>query len=394
MYRKAPLVRFLGVAACAAALSGCTTVKGWFGSKEADASKPAALVDFTQSAQVSRVWSVALGEGEGRAGVGQRPVVAQGKVFAAASDSGVVALDLQSGKTLWRWNGEKKTRWSGGPGVGEGLVVAGSLDGEVVALDEASGSERWKAQVSNEVIAAPAVGNGMVFVRSNDGKVTALDAATGSKRWDWRTDLPALTVRGNAGITLGPGYVFVANDNGMMTALSAQDGSQLWQLMVAQPEGRSELARMNDLDGQPVLDDTVLYVSSFKPRTVAIEAPTGRVLWQQEHGGAGGVGLGTSRLAVADARDVVRALDRSNGAAMWQQDTLARRVLTAPAVVQDYAVVGDYDGYLHWMRLDDGQMAARVRASRQAIKAQPVVADGLLLVQDVDGQLSAWRVGQ
>ena len=392
MQSKRTLLKLSVAACCVLAFSGCTTVKGWFSSKDSKNTKPAELVDFTASAKPQRLWSMSVGSGEKNSGVRQRPVVWQGKVFAGSAGSSVSALELHTGKSLWTWNGEKKSRWSGGPGVGEGLVVIGSLDGEVVALDEASGAQKWAAKVPNEVIAAPAVQGGLVFVRSNDGRVTAFDAANGERRWDWRADMPALTVRGNAGLTLGPGYLFVGNDNGSVTALSANDGAELWSITVAQPEGRSELDRMNDIDGQPVLDDTLLYVSSYKPRTMAIEAPTGRALWLQENGGVGGVGLGGTRLAITDAKDVVWALDRSNGAPMWQQPAFARRAVSAPAVHNGYAVVGDYDGYLHWLRMDDGQIAARERSSRKAIKAQPVIADDILLVQDVDGNLSAWRV--
>ena len=386
------IVRVIGVLACAVALSGCTTVKGWFASKE-KATKPAELVDFTPTTRVQRLWSADIGKGEGRNGARQRPVAADGRVFASGGDSSIRALDLHTGQTAWVWNGADKSRWTGGPGVGDGLVVAGSLDGEVVALDASSGTERWKAKVPNEIIAAPAIGGGLVFVRSNDGRVSAFDATTGTPRWTWRTDLAPLTVRGNAGLTLGPGYLFVGNDNGRVTALSAMDGSELWEVTVAQPEGRSVLDRMNDIDGQPLLDGTLLYVSSYKPRTAAIEAPTGRVLWLQENGGVGGIGLGDTRLAVSDARDVVWSLDRSNGAPMWQQPGFARRDLSAPAAQGNFVVVGDADGYLHWLSGDDGSMAARARVSRKAIRAQPVVVDGILLVQDVDGGLSAWQAG-
>ncbi|PJK10033.1 outer membrane protein assembly factor BamB [Lysobacteraceae bacterium NML08-0793] len=388
------LTRVSAIALCAAALTGCSTMKGWFSSKEKKAEKPAELVDFTATVSPRKLWSASLGKADDASGVRQRPVVAEGRVYAAAGNGSVRAIDLANGQTLWSWNGEKHSRWSGGPGVGDGLVVIGSLDGEVVALNAASGTERWRAKVNNEVIASPAIQGNTVMVRSNDGRVTAFDAASGAERWRWQADMPALTVRGNAGLALGPGYLFVGNDNGKLVALSVNEGAELWDVTVAQPEGRSELERMNDVDGQPVIDDTLLYVSSFKPRTMAIEAPTGRVLWMQENGGVGGVGLGAYRLAVADAKDVVWALDRGNGAPMWQQDAFARRKLTAPAVQGDYVVVGDYDGYLHWLSMDNGQMAARQRASRKAIAAQPLVADGVLLVQDSEGGLSAWRLEQ
>ncbi len=394
MSSQRPALRVLGIAACVLALGGCTTIRGWFGGKGNQDTKPAALVEFTPTTTVSRVWSVNLGPGELRTGARQRPAVADGRVFASGSGATVRALDLQSGQQVWTWTGDKEARYAGGPGVGEGTVAIGSLNGDVVALDAATGAQKWTAKVQNEVITAPAIGGGMVFVRSNDGRVTAFDAGSGERRWSWRGDMPALTVRGNAPLALGPGYVFVGNDNGKLVALSATEGAELWDLTVAQPEGRSELDRMNDIDGAPLLQGATLFVSSYKPQTMAIEAPSGRPLWVQNgQGGVGGLGAGGDRLALTDAKDVVWGLDANTGAPMWQQPSYPRRLLTAPAVVGNHVVVGDFDGYLHWFSLDDGRMSARTRASRKPIRAQPVVAGDLVLVQDSDGNLGAYRAG-
>jgi len=379
---------------CLVALGGCTTVKGWFDGKKDDGkpTEPMALSEITASVTVSKLWSANVGKGEGRLGVRQGPVIADGRVYAAAMEGGVRALDLQTGKPVWSYR--SKLRLSGGPGAGEGLVVVGGLDGEVIALDAATGVEKWQAKVNSEVIAAPAVGMGMVFVRGNDGRVTALDAANGERRWFWAHDVPLLSLRGNDAPVLGPGYLFVGNDDGTVTALAANDGHSLWEQAVAQPEGRTELDRMADVDGTPVLDQTTLYASSFRRQTIAIDAPSGRPTWTSEHGGAGRIGVGSDRLVVADSNGSVFGLDKAGGSALWQQPGLVRRNLTAPVVQGEYAVVGDFDGYLHWLKLDNGAFAARTRAGRDALRAAPVVADGVLVVQNVDGELSAFRLGQ
>ncbi len=57
-------------------------------------------------------------------------------------------------------------------------------------------------------------------------------------------------------------------------------------------------------------------------------------------------------------------------------------------------VVGDYKGYLHWLRTDNGEFAARAKSGGDALLAQPVAADGILLVQNVDGKLTAFRLAQ
>ncbi|MGE8281763.1 MAG: outer membrane protein assembly factor BamB [Stenotrophomonas sp.] len=396
------LKQVAGVVLVAMALTGCSTVKGWFAGKDAEAKKalePAELVKFEPTVSVNKVWSANVGKGEGRVGVRQGPAVADGRVYAAALEGGVHALDLQTGKEVWEYTPAKekkkpKLRLSGGPGVGDGLVVIGTLDGQVIALDASNGAEKWKAKVPGEVIAAPAVAQGLVFVRSNDGRTTALDAASGEQRWFNTQELPSLTVRGNAPVATGPGVLFIGNDDGTLSALAMQDGRPLWEQMVGTAEGRTELERMSDIDGAPVLEGNTLYVSSFKNQTMAIEGPTGRPMWSRDHGGAGGVAVSSGNVVVTDGKGAVYGLDKASGSAMWSQQALARRSLTGAAIQGDYAVVGDYKGYLHWLRLSDGELAAREKSGGDAILAQPIVADGILLVQNVDGKLTAFRLAQ
>lgn len=383
--------RLLVAAALLVALAGCSTVKGWFGSKGKEGEKPtepAELVDFTASTSVAKLWSAKAGKGEGRIGVQQTPAVEDGRVYAAAVEGGVRAFDLRTGKSVWQYKSD--LRLSGGPGAGDGLVVVGTLDGQVIALDAATGAEKWQAKVPNEVIAAPAIGQGTVFVRTNDGRLSALNAENGERRWFWTNELPSLTVRGNAPVVLGPGVVFVGNDDGTVTALAANDGRPLWTQAVGIPEGRTELERMADVDGAPVLEGTTLFATSYKKETIAIEGPSGRPLWTRDNGGAGGLGVTSSAVLVSDPAGTVWALDKYSGNALWSNATMARRSLTAPTIHGDYAVVGDFDGYVHWLKLDNGEQAVRQRVGGKALRGKPVVADGILLVQDVEGGLTAF----
>ena len=384
-------------AALVAALSGCATVKGWFEGKDSAAKKaaePAELVKFDATIRPSKLWSVRLGEGEGRIGARQAPVVLDGRIYGAAADGSVVALDLRSGKRVWEFEtGKKKEeaiRLTGGPGAGDGLVVVGGLGGQVIALSADDGSERWRAKVSSEVVAPPSISQGLVFVRSNDGRITAFDASNGERRWFHEHELPSLTVRGNAPFTVGPGVLFSGNDDGSLTALVMQDGRVLWEQQVGLQEGRTELERMADVDSAPVLEGSTLYASSFKSRTIAMDGPSGRSVWQSEYGGPGVIGVTSGNLLVSTGAGVVYSLDKTNGVALWSQPALARRSLTGVAVQGDYAVVADFDGYVHWLRLDNGEFAARERVGGKAVKGQPQVVDGILLVQNVDGELTAF----
>lgn len=399
MYKRLAVVALVGLS-----LTGCASMKDWFSSDKSKAKKalePAELVKFDASVELRRLWSANVGKGEGRIGIAQAPAVADGVVYAAALEGGVHALDLNTGKILWHWKPEKEKekgkpelRLSGGPGAGGGLVVIGTLNGDVIALDAAGGNEQWRAKVRSEVIAAPTIANGLVLVRGNDGRVTAFEASNGTQRWFNTQELPALTVRGNASVLAGPGVAFVGNDDGTLAALAMNDGSPVWEQMVGQIEGRTDLERMADVDATPVIDGNVVFVSSYKDQTLAIDGPSGRPMWVRDHGGAGQLAVTSGAVVLSDGKGTVWSLDKYSGAALWSQPALARRELTGTAVLGDYAVVGDLEGYLHLMRLSDGEFAGRIKHSGERLLAAPKVINGVLLVQDVDGKLAAYGLRQ
>src|SRR3546814_11358297 len=82
---------------------------------------------------------------------------------------------------------------------------------------------------------------------------------------------------------------------------------------------------MADIDGTPGLDGAILYATSFKGQTLAIEAPNGRPIWAHDSGGPGRVGMAPDRVLVIDTDGIVWALDKNSGSAKWPQPAVARR---------------------------------------------------------------------
>jgi len=220
------LKRAAAVVALVAVLSGCSTIKGWFGddqkAAEKAATEPLPLEDLDNAIKVDKLWSASVGKGEQLLGTRQGPAVFEGRVYAAAIEGGVRALDLQTGKELWHHKMEEER--VSAVGAGQDLVVIGTLSGKVIALDPATGDEKWSAQANNEIIAPPVIGQGNVVVHANDGQVLCYQLTDGTRRWVWNRDQPTLIVRGNGPVTLGPGLVFVGNDDGTLSALALNDG--------------------------------------------------------------------------------------------------------------------------------------------------------------------------
>ena len=374
------------LALCVLGLSGCEWLKGR--STKDNLEPPAELVDFETTAAVERAWSRNLGDGIERSGTRPRPAEADGVVYASDLDGSVVAIDLLSGKQRWSIDAEKPL--SSGPGVGEGLVVVGGLNGDVIALDRDSGSAKWTTNVSSEVLASPVVADGIVVVRSGDGRVFGLSADDGSRRWLFDRGVPLISLRGNATPVVVDGNVYVGYDNGKLVALHLADGNLQWEQTIATPQGRTELERMGDIDGEIVASEGELYLVTYRGQAAALARDSGRVLWTRDMSSFTGVSLGTDEVYLTDMDGAVWALDRRSGSSLWKQDVLAHRWLTTPVVYGDYLAVGDYDGYLHILSRQDGATAARFHAGDEAIRAAPLVVGAHVVVASVDGELAAF----
>jgi len=380
---------FIPALAALLLLNGCSWIKSWGDKDEPEA--PAELVDFEATLKVGKVWSTDVGKGLDKSGRQIRPVYSEGSLFTADYKGQLVALDAQSGRKLW----EIKTDlpFTGGPGVSGQLLLMGTENGEVFAFDASAGTQLWSATVTSEVLAAPAEADGIVVVRCIDGRVFGLDKDTGQRLWVFDHSVPLLTLRGNAPLLLRAGVVFVGYDGGEVVALKQEDGVLMWEQTLVTVEGRTELERLSDIDGQLVFVASDLLVSSYKNRLASLAADSGRLLWFKDISSATGVSVDRLNLAISDKDGNVWLLDRRNGAEAWKQDELLHRGLTRPAFYGNFVVVGDVEGYLHWINIDSGLFAAREKVGGNGFAGPPLVVDNTLYVMTKKGSLVAYRAG-
>jgi outer membrane protein assembly factor BamB len=399
--------RLLILLVLAVASSGCATIKGWFSdSKSENIEPPTPLTEFPQTLNVQKLWSERIGDGAGLTGARMGTAFADGKIFAASISGDIAAFDANSGHTLWHkqfgkrhgwlWHhGDNSVRWSGGPSVAGDVVVVGTLEGNVQAFSVNDGNELWNAQLSSEIISAPGIGGGIVAVHTHDGRVFGLDVRDGKRLWVFdRAAVPILSLRGNCSPVVDAGVVYVGGANGKVIALRATDGGELWEQQISPGEGRTELERIQDVDGELKVDNGVVYASGYHGLTEALIAQSGRPLWTHELSSFTGVTLSASQVYAADTDSSVWALDLRSGSSEWKQDGLRYRWVSEPAVQGDAVVIGDMEGFVHWLAISDGKFLARTRLAKKPITASPLVVGDVVYVADIGGEIGAYRVGK
>lgn len=366
------------------------TTSGWFKDDDTAVQPTALAEEFAPKIEVTELWSGRFGKGSEDLYLKLLPAPYNELVFTADRDGRVIAIDAKSGVVVWEER-DKKRLISGGPGVGEGRVFVGTSDAQVVARDAQSGEELWVADVSSEVLAAPRAADGVVVVRTGDGKVFGLAADTGAERWVFDRTIPVLTLRGTAAPVIHDGLVIAGFDNGRLVALDLANGRQVWETRLAEPSGRSDLERMVDIDGEPVIRDETAYIGSFQGRVAAVSITDGRIEWTRDISSYADLAVDDEHVYVTDEKGSVWALDRSDGRSVWRQKGLRYRQLTGPAHFRDYVVVGDFEGYLHWLDDVTGELVFRQRIDKARIIAPPIIIGDALLGYSSSGELAAYR---
>jgi len=384
--RRAALVAGLGCA-----LAGCAAVTEYW-QDEDNTEPPAELTEFEPLVAVEVVWDRSAGSGTDKRYLKLRPAVHGTRVYTADRPGRVRAFDALTGEKIWETDTDVPI--AGGPGASEALVLVGSSDGEVVALAAEDGAEVWRARVSSEVLAAPQAAEGVAVARTIDGKLFGLDADDGARLWVYDRTVPVLTLRGTSTPAIARGMAIAGFDSGNLVAVSLGNAQLVWESRVAVPRGRSELERMVDIDAEPVIEGDTIYVATYQGRVAALDLATGDTLWRRDMSSHSGLAIDLRNVYVTDESSHVWALDRYNSASVWRQTRLQARQLTSPAVVDGYVVVADLEGYVHWLRREDGQFAARVRVGKDPIIAPPVAAEGLVFVYTGGGTLAAMRVAE
>jgi outer membrane protein assembly factor BamB len=328
-------------------LSGCSAVSGYL-SGEDNAEPPAKLEKLSDAVSLRKLWSTRVGVGYDEQFIKLVPAVEGPYVLVADRKGRVTALSAESGKQLWQTKTKKLI--SAGPGAGDELVLVGTSDAEIIALSLLDGSVVWEVRVTSEVgTSTPAVEHGIVLAGFASGK---------------------------------------------LAAISTEKGFVAWETSVGIPKGRSELERMVDVDADPVIVGTAVYIASFQGRVAVIDIQNGNLGWTRDMSSFAGLGVDFAQVYVTDEESNVWALTRDSGDSVWKQDKLYNRAVTAPEPYSNYVAVGDFEGYLHLLSRYDGHLAARVRVDKDGISARPISVNDVLYIYGNGGTIAAYAVGE
>jgi outer membrane protein assembly factor BamB len=333
---------------------------------------------------VKTAWSVDVGKSGESIFI---PAFTDNSIIAAAADGKLIRLDNANGRLLWQI--DAPTSLIAGVGadattfavVGDkGLLLTYDLDGKL----------RWQAQLSSEVLAPPAVGHGVVVVRGLNNHIAAYDSTTGKRRWSVERALPPLILRSAAGMAMDDKTLFAGLPGGKLIAIDLASGNLRWEAVVADAHGATELERVSDVSGTPVVVGSEVCAAAYQGRVACFNSDTGAMRWAKPLSTSVGVAADVRYVFAADDKGVVNAFNRNAGLQAWKNDQLTYRGLSGPVSFGRAVAVADSEGYIHFLAREDGLLLARASTDGSAVLAMPIVAGDRLVFQTTAGDVVAF----
>lgn len=380
MYKK--IITGLTLIASTVMLTACA---GFFDKDNTPTPKP--LLPFSPETSPRLLWSTRAGAGTGGEYLKMAPALSGNAIYTTSANGTVTAICKTNGKVLWQVNACAGI--AAGPGAGDGIVAVAGRRGEVIALNESNGSVRWKTCIAGEILAKPAVGRGEVIVKSVDGYLTALSVTDGQVLWSQQQVEPSLILRGASSPIIRDSNVIAGFANGNLAKFSLRNGDIEWLQPIATPEGAFAIERMIDIDADPVIYGHHIYAATYQGKISALDWYSGSPHWSNDISSYTGMIADNRMVYISDAKSYVWAFNASNGSMNWRQCQLEARIVSGPAVMCNYVVVGDSLGYLHWLNSNTGCIGAREKLC-SAIYAAPIVENNVLYALTNNGTLYAY----
>lgn len=364
------------------ALAGCAS-KG----AKVEEAKPNPLPKLVQAKTLVPVFSTNVASASKADPLRLRLDADNGVIFAISPNGEVEAY--RGKQRLWQKKVSKQGL-SSGVEAAEGLVIVGSSKGQLYALDQATGEEKWTAQLSGAILAPSLIHAGRVISIANDGTVYAHEAATGKQAWTYNLPNVQFSLRGQAApVALDARNVLIASSNAYIYALDAISGAPKMQRRVAVSEGRSDIQRLIDIDGDPAVAGQFVVTTSYQGQVTVLDLVSQQVVWSEDASSIQRPEVKGNGVFVAQTDGKITAYEITTGNKLWENDQLLNRQLSNPVMLDGDLVVGDLDGVLHLLNPATGEITGRAKTSGEVRTLR--VIDGQLYAATRKGAMSVWQ---
>lgn len=355
--------------------------------------------------QIEEYWTANFGEGASKRDfLIAAPVVAHRVVFAIDADAVVTARRLDDGREIWHKRLKPVIKDDKGIALkGAGIAYNGQQlfattgFGGVFALEMKTGKEIWRYDTEMPIRIAPTTENNRLLVQTIDNTLIALDALSGKEIWKYKTTAEATTLVGGA----SPAYsseedvAVAAFNNGELRAFKASTGTPLWSEMLISPKRTNSLANITAIKANPIIDGDKVFAAGHSDVLMAIDLRTGKKIWEREISTSNQPWIAGKFMYVLSDNFELIALQKDTGKVVWNKklpvpEHNAGLSAIGPVLANNSLIAALSDGHVFAISPYTGAILGFINVDDE-IGLSPVIADGVVIFTTNDADLLAYK---
>ena len=350
---------------------------------------PSPLNDLKSKINLEVVWQESVGEHNGK---NFNIYHLEDFLYVASSDGVIKKLDSTTGDQIWKK--ELGINLSSGVVGGDENIYVSSIDGFLWCMD-LKGNLIWKTLLNGEIDSLPIIYDSKVVVKLNNYKIVQLNTKDGSVIWKYQAAIPPLTYRSEGKIVHSDKVVYLGLPGGKMIAIDSPTGGLVWESNISRARGTTDIERANDITSHPVINGPVIYGITTNGDISALDRRNGKTIWTKPISSFYGMVFDGFNLFITHDTGSIYSVNKDDGEIEWRQPNLKYRRIKTGTIINDYIVYGDYEGFVHFLSIDDGSILGRIKLDDTQILNNIIKIDDLkLALMTEGGEIISLKVGE
>lgn len=342
----------------------------------------------------NKPWSSDAGAGSSSDGkLTASPIALNGRIYTLDAEGQVSAFTASNGSRVWRTslvpgNEDEEEGYGGGLAADGGRLYVATGFGTLVALDPQSGQTLWQKSLETPIRNSPTAAKGKVFVVTTDGRFYCLSGEDGTELWSYRGLTERASLLSNTSPAVSGDIVVAPYPSGDVVAVNIDTGRPQWRESVARTRSRaSSLSSLNN-SARPVIDNGVVYAVGHSGRMIATSQKNGKRLWSQSVGSTQQPWVAGQSVYVVDKNGRVMALSKKSGDVLWVAKLKGGKIWSGPVLAGGQLWLASSAGNLASVDPRTGTVT-HTRDLGDPVFIAPIVADGRMFVLKDNAELIA-----
>ena len=214
----------------------------------------------------------------------------------------------------------------------------------------------WKTKLSNKSELVPIIFNNQIIFKYKNHNIQSFDIDSGLLLWDYKRQNPPLSISVQSPLMIADNILYSGFPGGKLVIIDPVSGAFLSELTVSRAKGVSDIEKTNDVSGNIVIINSLLFAASFNGDIVCFDRTSGKKVWSRNVSSYYGLTSDLVNLILKHENDSLYNFDRNNGKTIWKNSDLMHRKLSKPLIFKDFILITDYLGILHILDLNEGNL--------------------------------------